>query len=1015
MEIDFQRKPALRVEESRDQKRKNTHEKVLRDSLLTLVKKNRQLHIYSPDIHVRYLVLKILSKVASVFYVTKNEHTEAIAKFLNQWEDFGVFVQSAVYLKDSEQKKFSASLVVASEEYIYHRLSNTKDMTFTKLLIFEEGLELTAESKYIYQIWKHHVDNKPRLIYFDRPENTKPTNKVYGFSHRDLQTVVVYLNTDPTPDQIYDRVTSLILKQYAVLNRGCCIVVFVANIDQELELRDRLFQIADYIISTISGGRLNTIPTSETPFRPRVIITNHEHDVRSLSDVSIVVDLMMEEYNNEIRYISKHRARLRLERVNMEGGRCYRMMTFKTYNAHPATHIQNLHPHHHLRLMDRSKTHHRGIEIELGKRTLKKLIESYFFLGLMDNKNLVTTLGRKASKIAVQPKTFRFIHDWNEKGYKIFPAVIIAALLEMGKHGYFLTPDSYAFRARMLYKERYNSYYGRDDIATFLNVYTDMLNSYGGFPDLTEVEDIIWLQNWTNERDLDYNSLRKITLDITRILRDFNLASYEFTLGGFNTKKASDVTRDIVSTTHTNVHWSDQKQGYLDSAKNRYIFGPENYHTLQHDEVEDLIVLEFSIDIENKSNKNRYIKLAMAKEPAPKDSVPIPPTFTQIEEAIVIWSKYMNTITPESYIDRNIKSSDIKDKIIDNQVKNTKLMAPKYSDWFESTPRINTFVTRDGYMYTEAEIVAVDTPRSPGQFEEEEINIVSTSPALKHRSIEILISAVVSWEQRGYMLLEREYITQYVKNGESVVYVGFINEALALSFPDVIFYELEFSDTKELEKAPTGAHLIVTDESYPENYSSHIDKLKPKSALFVFRPNQNREKYLHYPGLIKIVPFMNKESTETRIIVDQPHNKKLIEYDVNTYLDQMYYHNLVRRQTRTYRPSIGFPARNNYKRPEKDYLVHDTCYDCRREGEIHIHYLARKNKGKAYDKKLSLYSEIEEISFALKHDRSLYYGMHGRFTGASVPERRELYEDYKRSLVKERTTGQRRKGVRMLY
>ena len=992
-----------------EEKRKITKFNLLRTNLLDLVYKNREFHSYVPDGRSRYLILKILAEVTPIFYITKNEHTTAIANFLNQWNDFGLEVESAIYPKDSVDKRFTARLVVASEDYIQQKLTNSKKLDFTQIIVFEEGIELTSEGRYIHQIWKNYTGNKPRLVYFSRPIINR---KIPGFFHRDIQTVIVYLNTNPPIDQLFDRTSSLILKQYSTLERGCCILVFVSNIDQELELRDRLFQVNDYIISTISDGKLNTLPTTKTSFRPHIIITNHEHDIRSLSDVSIVIDMMMEEHNNEIRYISKHKARLRLERVTMEGGRCYRMITFDSYLVLPEFYNKQIKGHHQLALMDRSKDHFRGLEIELGKETHKKLFEQYFKLGLIDNKKQITELGLRASKISINPKTFYFVDAWNQKGYKIFPAVIIAALLEMGKHDYFFPPNNSNYLSRVIHHNRYEVYYGRDDISTYLNVYMDMLDNYGGFPNLSDVDDIVWLQNWADQRDLNYSALRKLTLDISRMLRDFNLIGYEFTLGSFNSERASNITREIVVETHTPVIWSKKKQFYEDTRGNKYIFGSDNYSTLQANEVENLIVLEYKI---NDRGETRYIILAMASEKTPPKIVPSPPNFSQMQSAMVTWSKFVSVIKPENYIDHGVG-----DEYIKNQDINTKFMGPKYEHLFDPTPPINTYTTRDGYIYTEDEIIAIESSLKSTDFSTQ-INIEPGSPELKSRSIELLDSAIVTWKQRGYLLLEKEYIVDMVKDNESVVYIGYLNKFLFVKFPKIEFYEIpiiENDELKNLGDVPKNSHLIISRGNDPSEYKKYIDLLKPKSALFVFKPNLEKTKYLHYPGVIKTVPFLDKESPETRIFVSEPHTKELIEYDTSKYLNQIYYHNLVHRQNLSYRPIVSFPGRENLKRPEKDYMARDTCYDCRREDSINDKYLERKYAGgQPYDKKLSIYSEIDELSFAIKHLRSLYYGMHGMFTDVNISERRKLYEDYKRTQIPKnrRTTAPGVRGVRLNY
>ena len=110
----------------------------------------------------------------------------------------------------------------------------------------------------------------------------------------------------------------------------------------------------------------------------------------------------------------------------------------------------------------------------------------------------------------------------------------------------------------------------------------------------------------------------------------------------------------------------------------------------------------------------------------------------------------------------------------------------------------------------------------------------------------------------------------------------------------------------------------------------------------------------------------------------------------------MFYHNLVNRQWRMYNPPVPFPSRDNLYKPERDFITHDRCYDCRRELEIHLNYLIRDNKKQAYDDKLESYDAIDELSLALRHRKSLYYKMHGMFTSfnRSMEHKRNQYRKY---------------------
>ncbi len=746
----------------------SNQESAIKQKLIGIIRKNRQVHIWTPDIKIRYIILKILSQITQTYYVVHEDHVDAISLFLDQWDSFGLKVESAIYPRDIGKKKLTSKLIITSKDYILDHITHSDDFTFTKIIIFDDGLEIDSKNMIINHIWKKYTNSKPRLVYFSPPNELN--NEVYSLGHYPHRVIIVYIKEDVGDvddmsfiGDIYDRTAKIVLDRYVSLVRGCCIVIFVANIDQEIELRDRLIQIDDNILSSISGN-YQAGPRNN---RPKIIITNYSFDVRALADVSIVIDLMMEESNHKIRYISKHKADEHLRRVNMDNGICFRMISFNSYLELLEVHSGYYQEHHKLLLIKD------GNKIDVSEDD----ILTYKKLGYIDKSSILTELGHKASVLPINPRTFSLIDNWKKSGEDLFPAVVISSLLEFG--------DVVVSR-----EKRHQLYYGKDDVETFLNVYLDLLNEYKGVPSMDDYDSIVWVQKWSNERGFNYESIRKINLIIREIYQRLNSEYYSLSLNPFLLSNTMKKVRELAPLSYPVAKYENDLV-YVGEDGTRYLLGENQYHTIQIDRPDKIIILATT---KNNLNEDLNIKLALTTENSleiPILEIPIYP----ISKLITEISKYAVDTNFKDYIDKEFTATSPEEKIntINIQTMNKNIMAPRYELWLDATPPINKYTVKDGDLYTHQEAADIN------ELIDFESTITSDFKELKSRSIDFILDATVTWEDRGKLLVEREYLTQNVPNGNLVVWIGNFNKYISRSFSNIKFlvytdYNIGYSD-----------------------------------------------------------------------------------------------------------------------------------------------------------------------------------------------------------------------------
>ena len=357
--------------------------------------------------------------------------------------------------------------------------------------------------------------------------------------------------------------------------------------------------------------------------------------------------------------------------------------------------------------------------------------------------------------------------------------------------------------------------------------------------------------------------------------------------------------------------------------------------------------------------------------------------------------KIFSQIDLKSYIQNPTKT----------KLKNVALMQPKYEEWFSSTRPILDQVLLNGEIYTKKENQAIQTKIAYSKY--------LTASQLFHRDISDIFDITLEWVERGYHLIEKEFLIEY--DQETVIYIGKIGAAFNILldlYPDITFVVFAEDSVVPLRQNVVNEHdiellnfskyqnmLLISHLNDLTETERLVNKLSPQKALIRFKPTKD---ILYYEGELITLPFSAK-TNEMSYLITAAENK--VNYNYNDYLNRIYYHNLVIRQWHQFDHVIKNTKQNKHK-PNRDDQAIDRCYDCKREVEIHTQFL------KAHDSDFNVQmikDEIDNLTATIstfKHP-SLYKPPHSVYPSYQITVRRINLKNFKPEIETIRKRGRR--------
>lgn len=961
-------------------------------SAIAQIRAERRVRLYCPDARIRYLILARLSRLAKVWYIVETEQVAAISAFLNRWKDFPIDTETAVYPRDLNKVNFNSRLVIADAEVLFQRMLD-QDYKMAPLVVIDHELEHDSIVKVIEHIWKSYTKDKFRLILFSGSYSQDVVQLI------SYQTQVTIHYTDKTyhRQELITATAKRIRQEFIQLDRGCCIVVYIPDLSYEVRLRDQLSQINDYIISSLTNSVEEIFEEIKTSsYRPRIVLTTSSTDVRSLADVSVVIDMMLEDFKGQIRYISHQTAEHRLQRANMPNSLCYRMIKRQDMDDLPETHFFGLDERHQLALYSASESH---LKSRLGSKSYRQYQDYIQQLELVSG-TILTDVGRLSLNFDLKSSNFVLIDNWNKQNRPLFPLVLATGLLELGKASYFLKQTSGDHLNRNRNRNYiYGTYYGRDDVETFYNLILDLMKQYGGLPHPKDATAMAWLYDWSQLRQLNYQSLRQVIVVINRLLQSLAYANYRVEPYQFDIKLSSYVIANLASTIRPRLRWNSDKQMWYDKDGNYYHLPVQSHHTIDRDRPDTIVALEYQV---KPDSKLRYLELTASQGDI--DEIPIlePYSFQEMHSSMMFYSEFVKEIDLNDYIDQGAPAQRLT-----NQKYKMERIRPRLEAEVDSVPVINKYIIRDRSFYTLEEDEAISKTLRNSRFNKITPELTPDYPQLPHRSIDGVLDVTANWKMRGETLIAKNFLTNHVTNKSTVIYIGNYSSHLNRTFKQVNFITLNSSRytapnvlsegkydlnklLKIVEQLKDYYIIVTSDLSYQETINL-VDKTSAtKYLLLQDLIKQTQQQISFYKADIEFIPFQEKQSTRLAFTTSGQTKNTYSRTKLN---DQIYYHNLVYRQWSVFSPPFGVPRGKNVYKPEREYKCFDSCFDCSFELDIHLQQLKRQFGNQIFDSRSEVWNQFDQLSFDLRHSSSLYQDFHGHYLFGKVINRRQAYRN----------------------
>ena len=302
-------------------------------------------------------------------------------------------------------------------------------------------------------------------------------------------------------------------------------------------------------------------PTPEG-YRKIIVATNIAETAITIQNIGVVIDTLVEKLAETsaaggIRlntvFISKSSAKQRCGRTGRTGpGICYRMTTETFYTGFKDQRVEEIKrvPIYKLviEFLNVGLRPERVIP-ELSNKRSREAVELLKQLGMVDETNKITKMGRFVVKFPLGVRNAAMIWYWANKNLPLFPMVVMAILIDSYSPPYMIYPRQmedepfadYQIRLDVHRDTFFNPFEGESDLATMLNWWHDLMDNVGG--PKAPIEDV---KEWAVEHSFNFRKLREVINIINQSIGLLKGFKYNVKIGPFTTDGVIDAIRPIV-------------------------------------------------------------------------------------------------------------------------------------------------------------------------------------------------------------------------------------------------------------------------------------------------------------------------------------------------------------------------------------------------------------------------------------------------------------------------------------
>jgi HrpA-like RNA helicase len=324
--------------------------------------------------------------------------------------------------------------------------------------------------------------------------------------------------------------------------------------------------------------------------RKVIIATNIAEMSITVENVGFVIDTMIEkrsEMSNSggsrlaTHYISKDSAKQRAGRTGRTiAGTCYRLCTLQKYESldqHRPPEVERVPIYEPvMELMsvglDPNKVLY-GVDVSRMYKTRQLLSR----LGMITTGDKVTELGHFATKFPLSVRNATFLWKWvqevnpaTNQPYPIFPAVVVAALIDCAGPSYVWVPrktiDASATNYNTTiaqYKDQYFSKFkGDNDLETAINIWRDLYGKVGSIR-----SDNPAVGKWARENSMNNKKIREALMIMEQSVAILQRMGKTVTIGTFNPANVMRVARPLLLSVYSDNILIVRGQGvYVNSS-----------------------------------------------------------------------------------------------------------------------------------------------------------------------------------------------------------------------------------------------------------------------------------------------------------------------------------------------------------------------------------------------------------------------------------------------------------------